>query len=101
MLAHCLVVGADTISLADWHFTPSVPALRVQRDSMPLTFTAERGDARVALTYIFFADDYRFQVRGHVTGLGSAGAVRSEEHTSELQSQSNLVCRLLLAKKKK
>src|SRR5256886_8295835 len=26
--------------------------------------------------------------------------VRSEEHTSELQSQSNLVCRLLLAKKK-
>src|SRR5688572_30903686 len=35
-----------------------------------------------------------------------AGAViylagRSEEHTSELQSQSNLVCRLLLEKKKK
>src|SRR2546427_3329367 len=30
----------------------------------------------------------------------SAGA-RSEEHTSELQSQSNLVCRLLLEKKKK
>src|SRR5688572_31825648 len=28
-------------------------------------------------------------------------AVRSEEHTSELQSQSNLVCRLLLEKKKK
>src|SRR2546430_4127734 len=29
------------------------------------------------------------------------GASRSEEHTSELQSQSNLVCRLLLEKKKK
>src|SRR2546430_5854636 len=29
------------------------------------------------------------------------GAPRSEEHTSELQSQSNLVCRLLLEKKKK
>src|SRR2546427_8576153 len=28
-------------------------------------------------------------------------AYRSEEHTSELQSQSNLVCRLLLEKKKK
>src|SRR2546427_3029274 len=28
-------------------------------------------------------------------------AMRSEEHTSELQSQSNLVCRLLLEKKKK
>src|SRR5205085_5638994 len=35
--------------------------------------------------------------------LGESGCpvlVRSEEHTSELQSQSNLVCRLLLEKKK-
>src|SRR5688572_31865194 len=31
----------------------------------------------------------------------SAPWSRSEEHTSELQSQSNLVCRLLLEKKKK
>src|SRR5438270_3978872 len=30
-----------------------------------------------------------------------ANLKRSEEHTSELQSQSNLVCRLLLEKKKK
>src|SRR2546427_4611171 len=34
------------------------------------------------------------------TGVGLVAA-RSEEHTSELQSQSNLVCRLLLEKKKK
>src|SRR2546430_13042273 len=32
---------------------------------------------------------------------GKTYSVRSEEHTSELQSQSNLVCRLLLEKKKK
>src|SRR5688572_32138230 len=32
---------------------------------------------------------------------GRGGTARSEEHTSELQSQSNLVCRLLLEKKKK
>src|SRR5688572_33097444 len=31
---------------------------------------------------------------------GDGGTRRSEEHTSELQSQSNLVCRLLLEKKK-
>src|SRR5690606_40182706 len=31
----------------------------------------------------------------------AAGATRSEEHTSELQSRENLVCRLLLEKKKK
>src|SRR2546430_8863829 len=30
---------------------------------------------------------------------GASADVRSEEHTSELQSQSNLVCRLLLEKK--
>src|SRR5438270_6722687 len=36
----------------------------------------------------------RLQLFGEVPG-------RSEEHTSELQSQSNLVCRLLLEKKKK
>src|SRR2546430_8061679 len=36
------------------------------------------------------------------TGVGGDGpqSARSEEHTSELQSQSNLVCRLLLEKKK-
>src|SRR2546427_1108883 len=33
--------------------------------------------------------------------LHRVGLERSEEHTSELQSQSNLVCRLLLEKKKK
>src|SRR5205085_12035602 len=32
---------------------------------------------------------------------GNVQRLRSEEHTSELQSQSNLVCRLLLEKKKK
>src|SRR2546427_3398731 len=34
-------------------------------------------------------------------GLQQRALNRSEEHTSELQSQSNLVCRLLLEKKKK
>src|SRR2546427_1167003 len=39
----------------------------------------------------------------HHRGYGCAACrpARSEEHTSELQSQSNLVCRLLLEKKKK
>src|SRR3712207_7159802 len=34
------------------------------------------------------------------SGLGSFWVVRSEEHTSELQSRQYLVCRLLLEKKK-
>src|SRR2546430_11338228 len=37
--------------------------------------------------------------RAHHGERGSRGRGRSEEHTSELQSQSNLVCRLLLEKK--
>src|SRR3712207_7039723 len=43
--------------------------------------------------------------RGHGAGLAEGGAelrqhLRSEEHTSELQSRQYLVCRLLLEKKK-
>src|SRR2546430_12286518 len=36
----------------------------------------------------------------HHGGLAHLAAARSEEHTSELQSQSKIVCRLLLEKKK-
>src|SRR2546427_2400139 len=42
------------------------------------------------------------RLRSQGRGRGRRGPTdRSEEHTSELQSQSNLVCRLLLEKKKK
>ena len=42
-----------------------------------------------------------FQISGTVTNTGNGYATyRSEEHTSELQSRTNLVCRLLLEKKK-
>src|SRR5688572_32382359 len=40
------------------------------------------------------------KVEGYISAAGGE-SFRSEEHTSELQSQSNLVCRLLLEKKKK
>src|SRR5688572_32767252 len=43
---------------------------------------------------------HRRTLRGHLLRMRGDGG-RSEEHTSELQSQSNLVCRLLLEKKKK
>src|SRR3989440_10808594 len=42
----------------------------------------------------------RSYVQGRAFELGT-GQARSEEHTSELQSRSDLVCRLLLEKKKK
>ena len=37
-----LVVGGDTVPLADWTFTPTAPALRVDRDGAQLSFAAER-----------------------------------------------------------
>src|SRR5690606_40467304 len=37
---------------------------------------------------------------GRKSAVGRVGGQRSEEHTSELQSRENLVCRLLLEKKK-
>src|SRR2546426_7848293 len=40
------------------------------------------------------------QVRIKVKAIGTFADLRSEEHTSELQSPCNLVCRLLLEKKK-
>src|SRR2546422_4467021 len=46
--------------------------------------------------------DSRLDVTGPLTapGVPPTGGVRSEEHTSELQSRLHLVCRLLLEKKK-
>src|SRR5688572_8566180 len=44
-----------------------------------------------------FTDAFNFERRVGLSGSWTHG--RSEEHTSELQSQSNLVCRLLLEKK--
>src|SRR2546430_13686630 len=41
------------------------------------------------------------EIRRYGFPAGTPMFIRSEEHTSELQSQSNLVCRLLLEKKKK
>src|SRR3712207_7821063 len=46
-------------------------------------------------------DDVVFLEQRQRIGRAQRGLVRSEEHTSELQSRQYLVCRLLLEKKKK
>src|SRR5688572_32665050 len=63
---------------------------------------ARSGDARARPPRRAVAGQRRTRspaTRHHTTE--SVTSNRSEEHTSELQSQSNLVCRLLLEKKKK
>jgi len=75
-LVHQLVPtgGGDTVSLADWIFRPSAPAITV-RGPATLRFEADRGEARVTLEYRFVPEEYRFDVRGSITGLGGSGAV--------------------------
>src|SRR2546429_2972906 len=59
--------------------------------------SAARGGNHAALPRAGAAPHRR---RRAVRLLGGADGVRSEEHTSELQSRLHLVCRLLLEKKK-
>src|SRR2546430_11549114 len=63
------------------------------------TFQKQAGGAfdEVKMT----TDDYASILLHFEGALRGVMTVRSEEHTSELQSQSNLVCRLLLEKKKR
>src|SRR5690606_40667553 len=53
----------------------------------------------VICALLFFATTINYVDRA-VLGVLAPTLVRSEEHTSELQSRENLVCRLLLDKKK-
>src|SRR5438876_12333993 len=67
-------------------------------DALPISITKESGDgidvfgARALVS----GND----VSGQDIGIFAGNVVRSEEHTSELQSPVHLVCRLLLEKKK-
>src|SRR5439155_25845411 len=60
-------------------------------DALPISRSGALGRARRASR----------RHRAAVAGVREPGHVRSEEHTSELQSRGHLVCRLLLEKKKK
>src|SRR2546422_5427113 len=68
-------------------------------------FRSDRNHAEVSPAPLDLVEDFldggQRDVLGRRAKLLDAGEVRSEEHTSELQSRLHLVCRLLLEKKKK
>src|SRR5258705_168959 len=76
LLVHRLVPtgGGDTVSLADWTFRPSAPAVAV-RGPTTLRFEADQRGAHVTLEYRFVPDEYHFDIHGNVGGLGGSGAV--------------------------
>src|SRR5438093_9097353 len=71
--------------------------LKRRRDTADDYFLASRHLGWFVVGASIFASNIGSE---HLVGLAGAGATRSEEHTSELQSLTNLVCRLLLEKKK-
>src|SRR2546430_12023779 len=68
-------------------------------------FASSSPSAIVGYPQISVTAGFSFGLPVGISFLGTAFSeptlIRSEEHTSELQSQSNLVCRLLLEKQKK
>src|SRR2546427_6221643 len=83
------VCSSDLLPLAIWEFTPQM----AKGSRELLSFDDKRGRRFVSAAITPWGG---FALMPYVVV-----SMRSEEHTSELQSQSNLVCRLLLEKKKK
>src|SRR5690606_41685701 len=99
-------------SLANAHPTPTIYSLSLH-DALPILASTHRESSSASRHYhspVRSCCRASGRRRGHAvsrrlptihgTRLEDAGP-RSEEHTSELQSRENLVCRLLLEKKKK
>src|SRR2546426_3671792 len=85
------LVDSARVQLAANHLDSAEALLRAALDSTAQAAPADRNNALVWDGIVQF-------LRGHED---LARTARSEEHTSELQSPCNLVCRLLLEKKKK
>src|SRR2546426_6923255 len=85
----------------------TIPARRgFSLEQHPSRTSTQRHQRRVGMAHTLRKDQHRL-ARPEMSGRGREHcpvprgvAARSEEHTSELQSPCNLVCRLLLEKKK-
>src|SRR2546430_3263884 len=117
---HVLLISVDGLHASDVtkcmaaHLCPTIANLSAQGTSYSQVSTSEPSDSSPGLmalatggtpklTGVYYDDSYdrtMFMPAAQTPTStqdcsGSPGAERSEEHTSELQSQSNLVCRLL------
>lgn len=74
-LEYALVFGQDTVPIGDWTFAPSDTLVSVGEGGATLEWTAQRGPARIRLTYRFDPDRYLFDVAGRVEGIDVGGIV--------------------------
>src|SRR2546430_10583543 len=94
LVEHVVNRNVSTVRADDDVLTAARRLLDTRCGVLPVVVEEERGARVIGL--LRHRDAF-------VAAYGRAdrpAAMRSEEHTSELQSQSNLVCRLLLEKKK-
>src|SRR5207244_10973836 len=83
-----------------FHYTPTPEIYTLSlHDALPIYRLGIRGRADAGRRAVVDADGQ--DVGRNRAASGGASPLRSEEHTSELQSPDHLVCRLLLEKKKK
>src|SRR5256884_9417983 len=68
--------------------------------SSVISRAVSRASRMLRISAACFSDNLN-RLRRAASAVGTSFALRSEEHTSELQSRLHLVCRLLLEKKKK
>src|SRR5206468_4530902 len=79
-----------------------IEALLDQVQKIDLSGIAEEGTRAIVGLLLNLVEDLRIELKkAHQEIAYLRERLRSEEHTSELQSRSDLVCRLLLEKKKK
>src|SRR5206468_8724350 len=103
-LERVVVLGGDTALIG---FAHGAIASRVAANAGPAIARSAREVARRArivageMLECAPGDVVLANGRAHVAGSPDREHHRSEEHTSELQSRSDLVCRLLLEKKKR
>src|SRR5438046_6998264 len=88
---------SDALCLAHLTAPISLNTLSLH-DALPISMRAESDRCRILLLAGTAREHGADLV--HRDGAAERLALRSEEHTSELQSLTNLVCRLLLEKKK-
>jgi YidC/Oxa1 family membrane protein insertase len=69
------VIEGDTLSLAEWTFTPTTTELDVTAPGSELRWTAQRGPLRVELSYTFRPDQYLFDVEGRILGIDQGALV--------------------------